>query len=379
MPPRQKRKRRNTVPVFHIAGIQVNLDYSWFIIFALVTWSLSAGYYPRHYEGFHAAVYWTAGTLTSLLFFLSIMLHELVHSLVAIRLGITIRSINLFFLGGTSQLSHGAKRPLDEFLIAFSGPASNLLLGGMFFGLNSSVHHIPYVPFIDAMANYLAWINVFIGLFNLVPAFPLDGGRILQAIFWWKTGSSRYAMRLSTDMGKGFSIAIVCLGALQVFTGSLIGGLILILVGLYLRNMAYAGMEGFEIRHSLENLKVSDVMTDHPDAVPPDITVEELVADYFIDSGYREFPVASDGAIEGVVSLENIFPLTVEERKTMTVRDIMVPLASETQVSPEDSLSVALRRMIGSNANNLAVMEDGKMVGLLTRTGVTRLMELRKQ
>jgi CBS domain-containing protein len=228
------------------------------------------------------------------------------------------------------------------------------------------------------MVNYLAWINIFIGLFNLVPAFPLDGGRILRAVIWWKTGSPSYAIQLSTDMGKGFSLAIICLGALQVFTGSLIGGLMLILVGLYLRNMAYAGMEGFAISHALDNMKVRHVMIGEWVSVPPDIAVERLVADYIINSRMREFPVESDGKLLGTVALDNILALTEEKRKGSVVRDIMIPATVENEISPDDSLSEAVRRMISRNINRLVVMEDGKMIGMVTRNGVIRLMELRK-
>jgi len=372
-----RKKGRGAVPLFRAAGIQVSLDYSWFIIFALVTWSLSAGYFPRHFMGLSQTVYWTAGTVTSVLFFLSIVLHELFHSLVAMRYGIIINSISLFFFGGTSHLSREAKNPWSEFIIAFAGPATNIVLGLILLGVKTQVPR-ESASIIIAMVNYLAWINIFIGLFNLVPAFPLDGGRILRAVVWWKTGSPSYAIQLSTDMGKGFSLAIICLGALQVFTGSLIGGLMLILVGLYLRNMAYAGMEGFAIRHALDNMKVRHVMIGEWVSVPPDIAVERLVADYIINSRMREFPVESDGKLLGTVALDNILALTEEKRKGSVVRDIMIPATVENEISPDDSLSEAVRRMISRNINRLVVMEDGKMIGMVTRNGVIRLMELRK-
>lgn len=373
-----KKPGRGTVPLFRVAGIQVSLDYSWFIIFALITWSLSAGYFPRHFRGLGQSVYWTVGTVTSVLFFLSIVLHEIMHSLVAMRFGIAIRSITLFIFGGASHLSHEAKSPWSEFIIAFAGPATNIVLGLVLLGIRT---HFPWesAPIIAVVFNYLAWINILIGLFNLVPAFPLDGGRMLRAVAWWKTGSPSYAIRLSTDMGKGFSLAIISLGALEVFTGSLLAGLLVVLVGLFLRSMAYAGMEGFMLSHALENMKVRNIMIRDWVSVPPDLSVERLVADYILNSSMREFPVESDEKLLGTVSLENILALTKEERKRSAVRDIMVPVSSESEISPDDSLSEALRLMISSNINHLLVMENGRMVGMITRKGVIRLMELRKR
>jgi Zn-dependent protease/predicted transcriptional regulator len=373
-----KKPGRGTVPLFRVAGIQVSLDYSWFIIFALITWSLSAGYFPRHFRGLGQTIYWTVGTVTSVLFFLSIVLHEIMHSLVAMRFGIAIRSITLFIFGGASHLSREAKSPWSEFIIAFAGPATNIVLGLVLLGIKI---RIPWesAPIVAAVFNYLAWINILIGLFNLVPAFPLDGGRMLRAVAWWKTGSPSYAIRLSTDMGKGFSLAIISIGALEVFTGSLLEGLLVILIGLFLRSMAYAGMEGFMLSHELENMKVRNIMIRDWVGVPPGLSVERLVADYILNSTMREFTVESDEKLLGTVSLENILALTKEERKRSAVRDIMVPVNSESEISPDDSLSEALRLMISSNIIHLLVMENGRMVGMVTRKGVIRLMELRKR
>lgn len=381
--------------MLRVAGIHIFLDYSWFIIFALVTWSLSAGYFPRHFHGLGRVESWTAGTVTSILFFLSIVLHELVHSMVAMRLGIAIRSITLFIFGGSSHLSRETKSPKSEFLIACSGPLTNILLGVILLAIKTRfpLESASGYPIVAAVINYLAWINIFIGMFNLIPAFPLDGGRMLRAVVWWKTGSPSYAIGLSTDMGKGFSLAIIGLGAVQVFTGQLVGGLWLVLIGLFLRSMAYAGMEGFTISHAIDDMKVRNIMIGEWVSAPPDITVERLVAEYILNSGKREFPVGSpnydlhntgclvesEGMLLGTVSLENILSLSAEERRSTSVRDIMIPVTGESEVSPNDNIAEALRRMISCNINHLLVMEDGKMIGMVTRNGMIRLMELRKR
>jgi Zn-dependent protease/predicted transcriptional regulator len=366
------------ISLFRAAGIEVNLDYSWFIIFLLMTWSLSSVYFPRHFPAHNWVAMWIAGTVTSVLFFLSIVLHEFAHSVVAMKMGISIREITLFLFGGASRMREEVKTPRSEFLIACSGPFSNIVLGLVLMGFRVWIPWNPASIF-AAMINYLAWINISIGVFNLIPAFPLDGGRMLRAVVWWKTGSPSYSFGLSTDMGKGFSLALIVLGALQAVTGSLVVGLMLIVVGLFLRSMTVAGIEGFALNNSLERLKVRNFMIGDWVNVPPDISVEKFVVDYLLTSNLREFPVQSGGKIVGTVSLDSIFSLSADERKRTSVYDIMVPASEENEISPEANLLEASRRMNKGNINRLLVMEKGEMVGMLTRNGMIRLMELRRR
>lgn len=368
---------RNGIPLIRIAGIQISLDYSWFIIFILVTWSLSAKYFPREFPGLIPKVYWTAGIVASLLFFASIIVHELMHSLVAMRSGIKIVAITLFIFGGASHLSRGARTPKTEFAIAIAGPLASIVLG---LGLWLIVFwiHADISPIITSVFNYLAWINIFLGIFNLIPAFPLDGGRILRAFAWWKTGNPSYAIRLSTDIGKGFAIAIIVLGALQIITGSPEGGIWLILIGLFLRSMAYSGQREYEITHSMEKLKVRDLMIRDLVEVPSDILVDRLITEYFFHSHLRDFPVVQDGKLVGLISLDNLLPLHEDERKAAFVRDVMTPVNGNLTASPDEDISETLRRMNENNINRMLVMENGNLAGIITRLGLIRLLELRK-
>jgi Zn-dependent protease len=368
---------RNGIPLFKIAGIQISLDYSWFIIFILVTWSLSAGYFPREFPGLAPRVYWTAGVIASILFFVSIIVHELMHSLVAMRSGIKIGAITLFIFGGASHLSREARTPKTEFAIAISGPLTSIALGLVLWLVVYWIH--PFIsPIITSVFNYLAWINIFLGLFNLIPAFPLDGGRVLRAIAWWKTGNPSYAIRLSTDIGKGFAIAIIVLGALQIFSGALVGGIWLVLIGLFLRSMAYAGQQEYEITHSMESMKVKDLMIRDLVEVPPDISVDRLITEYFFHSPLRDFPVVDDGRLMGLVSLDNLLPLREDQRKTATVREVMTPVSDDLVVSPDDDLSETLQKMTDRNISRMLVIENGRLAGIITRLGLVRLLELRK-
>ncbi len=372
-----KRIKASRIPLFRISGIQVNLDYSWFVIFALVTWSLSAGYFPLHSDEMSSTERWMAGLVTSLLFFFSIVLHEMAHSLVALRAGLSIKAITLYIFGGASHLDTEPKTPRTEFTIAIAGPVASLTLGVLLHAARIMMAH-GRASTAAAVLYFLTWINLSIGIFNLVPGFPLDGGRILRAVAWWKTGSPEYSIKLSTDMGKGFSLALMALGLVYSFTRSVIEGVWLVIIGFFLRNMAYTAMEGFSIKHALGEMTVLNAMNRNLVRVEPDVPVNRLVREYLRTHPHSEFPVEENERFIGTVSLEEIIPLTEEERKRLHVRDIMVPLSAENGITPETSLSEAFRRMKKLEISRLLVFEDGKVAGILSSKGVIRLLELRR-
>ncbi|MDA8086811.1 MAG: site-2 protease family protein, partial [Nitrospiraceae bacterium] len=212
------------IKLLRIAGIQISIDFSWFIIFFLLLWSLSAGYFPRAFPRESATVYWAAGFAATILFFASVLIHELSHSLVAIRHGLSIPSITLFIFGGVSQLSEEAKDPGSELKIAIAGPMSSIVLAGVFYALQALASGSSY-PIIGAVMGYLAVINGALAVFNLIPGFPLDGGRVLRAIYWKKKGSLPKATRLASDIGKIVAVILIIFGGLQVLGGALISGL----------------------------------------------------------------------------------------------------------------------------------------------------------
>ncbi|MBM4286420.1 MAG: site-2 protease family protein, partial [Deltaproteobacteria bacterium] len=223
--------------LFRLAGIRVALDFSWFIVFALVLLALSAGYFPRNYPGYDQTAYWLAGLVATLLFFASVVAHEISHSLMAIRSGIHIPEITLFIFGGVARLSEEPKDPKTELKIAVVGPLCSFALAALFWTLR--VFLGGWLPdLFIAVLRYLAFINVALGIFNLVPGFPLDGGRILRALWWWRTGSLTRATKVAADLGKGFAVALMVLGALQIFAGALINGVWFLFIGLFLRGMS---------------------------------------------------------------------------------------------------------------------------------------------
>jgi Zn-dependent protease/CBS domain-containing protein len=365
------------VALFKVAGIQISFDYSWLIVFAVVLFALSEGYFPRYYPGHYSQTYWLAGAVATLFFFASVVVHELAHSLVAIRSGIDISEITLFIFGGVSKITEEPKDPVTELKVAIVGPLSSFALALIFWvvkGLFSELHLV----LITGIFNYLAWINLALGIFNLIPGFPLDGGRVFRALYWWKTGSLTRATRLAADLGKGFAVALMVLGGLQIFLGDLIGGLWFIFIGMFLRGMSQRGYEEVIIRKSLENVPVREIMTREVVSVPPDLTVSHLVHDYFLHYTYRGFPVEEGGRVLGVVTVTGVRQVPREKQPTTKVAAVMVPIGDNLVIEENVSLADALRQMTQTDQDRLLVMQAGQMTGLITKSTLLRFVQVKQ-
>jgi Zn-dependent protease len=375
--PKPDRAAERGIHLFTISGIRIIIDYSWFVIFFLVAMSLSVGYLPQEHPGASPLAYWTAGLLATVTFFLSILFHELAHSLVAMRSGIAIPSITLFLFGGVSRLSEEAKDPRTELTIAIVGPFSSFALALLFWLAGERLQGVIH-PLAQAVVEYLAFINLALGIFNLIPGFPLDGGRVLRAIVWWRTGSLDRATRLVSDLGKGFALSLMFLGTLLIFRGALLGGVWLILIGMFLRGSAAQGYEQMSLLRALQSVKVGDVMIRKPVTVSPDLALGDLVNDYFLRHGYRGFPVTEEDKAIGLISIAELAGLAESELAARKVRDVMRPLDSSLVISKEAPLLQALERLSAPRAGRLLILEDGTLAGMITKTGLVRLLEMRQ-
>lgn len=365
------------IPLVRVAGIQITIDFSWFVIFGLIFWSLSAGYFPRAFPGQSVQAYWFAGFMGALLFFLSVVVHELSHSLMALRSGIIIPEITLFIFGGVSKLSEDARDPETEFKIAVVGPLSSLVLAGIFRVLEALFQGAG-LPLMTAVFGYLSWINIVLAVFNLIPGFPLDGGRILRAFLWWKSGSMARSTKVASDFGKGFAIVLMLLGAYQVFSGMLIGGMWMVFIGVFLRGVAEGGYQEVVMRQALEGVQAREVMVENVVTVSPDIPISHLISGYFLHYGYKGFPVEKEGNIVGIVSLGDIRDVPEEEQRSRTVGQVMTPIDSHMIITPEVSLAEALKIMSQRDMGRLLVMQNGRMIGMITKTGLLRLLEIKQ-
>ncbi len=369
--------RPKAINLIKIAGIQVSFDYSWLLIFGLVLFSMSAGYFPRYYPGHAALTYWLAGAIATFFFFASVVIHELAHSLVAVSSGIQISEITLFIFGGVSKITAEPQDPVTELKVAIVGPLTSFALAlifwvvqGFFAGLNLSL--------ITGIFKYLAWINLALGVFNLIPGFPLDGGRVFRALYWWKTGSLTRATRLAADLGKGFAVALMVLGGVQIFLGDLFGGIWFILIGMFLRGLSQRGYEEVVVRKSLEGVQVGEIMTREVVSVSPDMTLSQLVHDYFLHYTYGGFPVLADGRVVGVVSIAGVRRVPRPEQDFRKVVEVMEPFSEQLAIAGEVSLAEALGRMTQADQDRLLVMDQDRLVGLITKTTLLRFVQVKR-
>lgn len=373
------RDARGGFPLFRLAGIQVRVDPSWFLIFLLIWWSLSAGYFPRMRPEAGPVASWAAGLLAALFFFLSLLLHELSHSLVARRAGHEVRSITLFLFGGAAEMTSEPADPATEFRIAVVGPLASFALAfGFWLGERLLAGALP--DLLLAVLGYLAWVNLALGTFNLLPGFPLDGGRMLRALLWWRTGSLRRASRVATQAGKGLGLGLALLGGLQIWSGALVGGVWLVLIGLFARGLAESSYQSLILRQLLGQVSVEDVMVRDPVTVPPDLTLERLVDEYILGHGFRGFPVVESGRALGLISVDRLRAVPPEARSQQRVRDHLEPADAAHCVAPETALLEALAQMGRSGAQRLLVLRPGssELAGLLTQSGLVRFVELRR-
>jgi Zn-dependent protease/predicted transcriptional regulator len=370
------KKSAGGLTLFQVAGIKINLDLSWFIVFGLVLIALSAGYFPRYYPGYGGPVYLAVGLIATLLFFSSVVIHELAHSLLALRSGIEIREITLFIFGGVARITEEPSTPQLELKIAAVGPLSSFALAFIFWLLHILLAPAPSL--LGAVFQYLAWINLALGAFNLVPGFPLDGGRVFRALWWWKTGSLTQATKVASDIGKWFATAIMILGGLEVFAGALINGLWLIFIGIFLRAMSERGYADVIIKKSLEGMRIGEVMTREVVSVPPELPLSDLVHHYFLRYAYRSFPVVRDGKVLGIVSVTDVKDIPREDQDLKRVEEVMTPQSDLLTISPQESLAEALKRMTVEEVDQILVMENDRMVGLITKTGLLRFIQIRQ-
>jgi Zn-dependent protease/predicted transcriptional regulator len=362
---------------FQVAGITIGFDYSWFIIFGLVLLALSGGYFPHYYPGYHTQTYWIAGIFATLFFFGSLVIHELAHSLVAIRSGIEIKEITLFIFGGVSRITEEPQDPVTELKIAVVGPLASFALALVFWLIMILFAKFQLV-LLTGIFYYLAWINLALGIFNLIPGFPLDGGRLFRALFWWWTGSITRATRVATDLGKGFALALMILGGVQIFRGDLIGGIWFIFIGMFLRGLSQRGYEEVIVRRTLENVPVREIMTREVVTVAANLSLYELIYHYFLQYPYRGFPVKDDGRILGMISLSQVKDIPPGEYPVLSVRDFVTRLNKDMVIAPEGTLDEAMKQMTQTDLDRLLVMQQGELVGLITRKSLMRFVEIKQ-
>ena len=355
-----------------IRGIEIGVHYNWLLIFFLVAWSLAMGYFPQAYPGWTSLVYWTTGVIASILLFVSVLLHELAHSFVAQARGLPVRSITLFIFGGVSNIMREAENPRTEFAMAVVGPLSSLVIAGVFYGLFLVVPN--KLDPLAALLSYLALINAILAVFNLIPGFPLDGGRVLRSIIWGATGNLVKATNIAGRVGLVFGWGLIGVGLFQILRGNFLGGLWIAFIGWFLSSAAESSRQETTVQEYLKGFKVKDVMTPNPQTISPGATVLEVVQGIFSQYHRRAVPVARDGKLVGIVTLTNIRGLPQEKWAITTVEAIMTKAPLQC-VSPEDDLARAMAMIAEQDVNQVLVCTDSGLVGILSRADIIRHLQ----
>lgn len=367
---------RRSFRLLTIFGIPVEINYTWFIIFGLVTFTLARGYFPTTCPDLAAAVHWIMGIIASLLLFVSLLLHELSHSVVAIRHKLPISSITLFIFGGVAHMEKEPDDPSTEFKMAIAGPLCSFGLALIFYVLTQTLHNLNFpCPYV-AVCNYLFILNLVIGIFNLVPAFPLDGGRVFRAGLWGAIKDLRRATRIASGMGKGFAYLLMGLGFVYLFTGYILQGVWFIFIGLFLHQAAETSYQQLVMRKALIGVKVKDIMARKVITVDSSITLDKLVEDYFFKHRHASFPVMSGEDILGLVTIHDVKKAPREKWSIIPVTEVMTPMRPDLTLPPDTEIVDALTRMAKGGIGRLLVMEEDKLVGILAQRDILRLFEL---
>jgi Zn-dependent protease len=361
----------DAVTLFRIAGIPIRVHASWLVIYGLIAWSLSVGYFPRVLPAVPVLTYWTSGLVAALLLFVSVFLHELSHSVVARAHGLPVSAITLHIFGGVSELGREPENPGVEFRMAIVGPLTSFALAGLAF---ASAALAGARPTLAAILGYLAVVNVAVGIFNLVPGFPLDGGRVLRAILWQAKGNLQWATRVASRAGSTFGFVLIGFGILRGLTGEFLGGLWFVLIGLFLRQAAEGSYQQLVVQRALAPLSVRDVMTREVIHVSPDAPLARIVDEYFWRHHVTSFPVVDGDRVVGILSIHRLGDVPRERWGATVAREVMRPIDEALTAAPGDRVPAALEKLSRNGLGRLAVLDHDRLAGYLSLKDVLHVL-----
>ena len=367
-----------SVKLFTIFGFEIKLDISWVFIAVLIAWSLAQGYFPSVYEGLRVQTYWWMGIAGMLGLFASILLHEIAHSLVARIFGVEVKSITLWLLGGLAELSERPPSPRAEFFIAIAGPITSLALGALAYAATQLLVDLPGLQSASAVLRYLFFLNVAVAIFNMVPAFPLDGGHVLRAIIWARKDDLFEATRIAARAGSTFGMVLIILGILNVVITSSLNGLWLVLLGIFVRAAADSSFHALEVEHILTGQTVKKLVSPHPVSVSQETTIQSFVDDWIFQYRHDVFPVVSGADLVGMIPAERVKTIPREQWGEIVVRQLMEPISDVNSIDASEDVSGALKRMQSSGLTRLIVTESGRLAGVLALQDIAKLISLKR-
>ncbi len=360
--------KRNQIVLGKVMNIPIGVDHSWFLIFILLTWMLADSAFPEKYPGMPVWQYWVTGSIASIIFFMSVLIHELGHSYFAMRYKIKVKRITLFIFGGIAEITAEPKKASQEFWIAVAGPVTSFLLALIFYLISLATESIKpvYVVF-----SYLAFINFILAVFNLIPGFPLDGGRVFRAIIWGYTNDFEKATKIAAMVGRFFGFTFILLGAFQIMGGNVIDGMWIAFIGWFLESAALSQLQIHELHKLLAGRTVYDAMSKSYAIVPYDMTIEELMDNQILSRGRRFFIVRmEDGSLGGMLTIHSLSDVPRHQWSITKVEQVMIPFSEIKKVEANYPLLEALKQMDKEGVNQLPVFENGELTGILSREDI---------
>ena len=368
-----------SVSLGKIMGIPVRIHYTLWLVFILIAWSLAYGYMPRQYPGLSAVTYWAIGIASAVILFVSVLIHELSHSYIAKKNGLPIARITLFFFGGVSEMTEEPQDPRLEVRMAAAGPLMSFVIAGVL-GALWYVFTFAKAPVgLTATLGYGALINAVLGAFNLLPAFPLDGGRVFRGTLWKRSGNLVRSTRNATRVSEVFSLLMMFGGFAAIIFGDFVDGLWIVVLGWFIRSGAETSLKQTIMGEALAGVMVGDIMTRNVLTIPPNMTVQQLITDYFLVQPHGGYPVTQDGQILGLVTLQNVRSIPKDERNTETARQVMLPSDSKITVKPTISALDAMHKMARERLGRLLVTDNGRLLGIVTRGDLMRSIQMRQE
>jgi len=354
------------IPLFSILGFRVGIDFSWFLLAILITWSLAEGVFTQEQYAFDATTRWIMGVVGALGLFASIVLHELGHAVAARTQGVEMKGITLFIFGGVAEMTDEPPTPTAEFIVAIAGPIVSVVLGGAMLGASALALALEWPASFRAVVFYLGYINLILVVFNMIPAFPLDGGRVLRAVVWRSTGSLKKATRITGAIGSGFGFFLIAMGVLFFVGGALIAGVWWFILGMFLRGAASMSLQQVLLRQSLSGEPVSRFMTAGPMTVTPDLPIRDLVEQFIYKRQHKLYPVMENGRLAGCVTLGAVRQVDPERWGEVTVEGVMASPSEANTIAHDADAMDALQRLNATESSRLMVVDDdGGLVGVI--------------
>jgi Zn-dependent protease/CBS domain-containing protein len=365
------------IRLFNLFGFEVKADFSWIVIVILVVWSLSTSYFPSSYKDLSSQSYWFLGVAGALGLFLSIIVHEFSHSYVAKRYGLPMKGITLFIFGGVAEMGDEPPNAKVEFMMALAGPVSSIIIAIIFFGIYSVGKAIGIPNFINGLFGYLWFINALLAGFNLLPAFPLDGGRILRSILWGTKKNLRWATRISSRIGGIFGTFLIIMGVYFFLRGYFINGMWWFLIGMFLNGAAKSSYTQLITRDALRGEPVQRFMITDPLTVEPSVTIRDLVENYIYKYHFKMFPVVQNDILMGCIATKQIKEIPSDAWDQKTVGDLIVNCSPENTISPHADAVQALSVMNNNQASRLMVVDGNRLRGIITLKDMLQFLALK--